>query len=90
LTGLPKNRERLARPLGLAAALIAVSCGGGLSPTDVTAVKQGAQLNAMSYAELDASTPAAALERAAYCSEWGIANRNGFVVVDAGIGCSAP
>ena len=56
----------------------------------MTAVKQGAQLNAMSYAELDASTPAAALERAAYCSEWGIANRNGFVVVDAGIGCSAP
>lgn len=63
---------------------------GGLSSTDQTALKQAAQLNAMSYSYLDASSAAAALERGAYCADWGIARRNSVSIVDAGIACESP
>lgn len=63
---------------------------GGMSQADQSAVKQAAQLNAMSYSYLDASSAPAALERAAYCADWGIANRNSIVLPDSGIACAAP
>jgi hypothetical protein len=62
-------------------------CGSGLSPNDLDAVKQSATLNAMAYRYEDAATPSAALERAAYCADWGIANRNHLSLPDSGIQC---
>jgi hypothetical protein len=60
---------------------------GGLSNDDAASLRHATILNGMAYSHEDATTPAAALERGAFCSTAAVMRRQKLDVPDAGIAC---
>jgi hypothetical protein len=68
--------------------MLLCACGSTLSDANKRDLQTAARLNGMAYSYQDAATPAAALERGAYCATAAVLRDQGLPAYDAGIPCA--